>query len=53
VYSLADAGRVTGIDVDYLGLLARRGILPAFKRGGRWFVAEGDLRLYVDTVRRR
>jgi Fic family protein len=53
VYSLAEAGKVTGIDADYLGLLARRGILPAFKRGGRWFVTEGDLRLYVDKVRRK
>ena len=53
VYSLAEASRRTGIDADYLGLLARRSIMPAFKRGGRWFVAEGDLKQYVDTVRRR
>jgi Fic family protein len=53
VYSLAEAGRRTGIDPDYLGLLARRGILSAFKRGGRWFVAEGELRVYIETVRRK
>ncbi|MCX6655587.1 MAG: Fic family protein [Candidatus Bathyarchaeota archaeon] len=53
MYSLAEASSRTGIDADYLGLLARRGILPAFKLGGRWSVAEGDLQLYVDKVRRK
>jgi excisionase family DNA binding protein len=52
VYSLAEASRRTGIDADYLGLLARRGIMPAYKRGGRWFVSEIDLQTYVETVRR-
>jgi Fic family protein len=53
VISLAEAGRRTGVDAGYLGLLARRGILSAFKRGGRWFVSEEDLRVYIDTVRRK
>ena len=53
VYSLAEASSKTGIDADYLGLLARKGILPAYKLGGRWSVAESDLQLYIDKVRRK
>jgi len=34
VFSLAEAGRRIGVDADYLGLPARRGILPAFKAWG-------------------
>lgn len=53
VYSLPDAGRRTGVDSDYLGLLIRRGILPAFKRGGRWYLTEEDLQTYMSVVRRK
>jgi len=53
ILSLAEASRRTNIDADYLGLLARRGILPAFKRGGRWFVSEEELQQYIETVRRK
>ena len=51
--SLAEAEKITDVDADYLGLLVRRGILPAIKRGGRWIISEEDLRVYNDTVRRK
>jgi Fic family protein len=51
--SLAEAGRRSGVDAEYLGLLARKGTLPASKRGGRWYVSEGELRVYLETVRRK
>ena len=52
VCSLSEASRRTGVDSDYLGLLIRRGILPAFKRGGRWFLTDDDLNVYMNEVRR-
>ncbi len=51
--SFAEAEAKYGIDANYLGLLARRGILPAFKHGGRWSVFEEELVTYLTTVRRR
>jgi Fic family protein len=51
--SLAEAGRRSGVDAEYLGLLARKGTLPASKRGGRWYVSEGELSVYLETVRRK
>lgn len=53
VLSLAEAEKKYGMDANYLGLLARRGILPAFKRGGRWFASEDDLRFYLENIKRR
>ena len=50
---LAEAGRRSGVDAEYLGLLVRIGTLPASKRGGRWYVSEDELRVYMETVRRK
>ncbi len=49
---LSEAAEKYGLSDDYLGLLVRKGILPASKRGGRWMVSEDELRVYLDTVRR-
>jgi Fic family protein len=51
--TLAEAGRRSGVDPEYLGLLARKGTLSAFKRGSRWYVSESELAVYLETVRRR
>ncbi len=53
ILSLSEAGIRAGVDPDYLDLLARRGILPAFKKGGRWFVSDDDLEVYLNSTRRR
>lgn len=39
--------RNTPYTVDYWGLLARRGLLPAFKRSGRWYVRRKDVNDYL------
>ena len=51
--TLAEAGKRSGINPEYLGLLARKGTLSASKRGSRWYVSESELTVYLETVRRR
>ena len=48
---LSEAGKKEGLDDEYLGLLARRGLIPAIKRGSRWYIREKDLTEYV--IRRK
>jgi len=48
---LSEAGKKAGLDDEYLGLLARRGLIPAVKRGSRWYIREKDLTEYI--IRRK
>jgi hypothetical protein len=51
--SLAKAAKKYGLDVDYLGLLARSGAINAMKNGGRWMVRVKDIENYVSKRNRR
>jgi hypothetical protein len=51
--TLAEAGRRSGVDPEYLGLLAGKGTLSASKHGSGWYVSESELTVYLETVRRR
>ncbi len=53
ILSLAEASEVSGYSQDYLGLRARQGALDAFRRGGRWYIAEKALMDYIDSVKDR
>jgi len=53
VVSLAEAAKKYGLDPGYLGLLARRGILPAIKVGNRWHIRVKDLKTYLAKRRLR
>jgi len=53
VVSLAEAAKKYGLDPGYLGLLARRGILPAIKVGNRWHIRVKGLKTYLTKRRLR
>ncbi|MBM3292291.1 Fic family protein [Candidatus Bathyarchaeota archaeon] len=53
VFSLAEASKKSGVNAEYLGLLVRKGTLPAYKRGSRWYVSENELKIYIETIRRK
>ena len=44
---LAEAAKKYGLDVEYMGLLARSGNVNAMKNGGRWMVRVKDMENYV------
>lgn len=44
---LAEATKKYGLDVEYMGLLARSGTINAMKNGGRWMVRVKDIENYV------
>jgi Fic family protein len=53
ILSLAEASKVAPYSQEYLSLLARKGVLGAFKRGRNWVVAKADLDFYVNLAKRR
>jgi hypothetical protein len=50
---LAGAAKKYGLDVGYLGLLARSGAIYAMKNGGRWMVRVKDIENYVSKRNQR
>ncbi len=48
----AQAAREVGCSAATIGRYLRSGLLWGLKRGGRWFVCEGELRLLVRPGRR-
>lgn len=50
VLTLAEASKISPYTQEYLSLLARRGLIGAFKRGRNWFITREDLERYVKSV---
>jgi Fic family protein len=53
ILSLAEASKLTPYSQEYLSLLARKGVLGAFKQGRNWVVTKSDLESYLRSARRR
>ena len=53
ILTLAEASKITPYSQEYLSLLARKGVLGAFKQGRNWVVTKTDLDRYVKSTRRR
>jgi Fic family protein len=52
ILTLAEASKITEYSQEYLSLLARKGLLGAFKQGRNWFVPKPELKRYLASVRR-
>lgn len=50
ILTLAEAGKISPYTQGYLSLLARRGLIGAFKRGRNWVITREDLERYVKSV---
>ena len=50
--SLAEAAKLTPYSQEYLSLLARKGRLPALKRGRAWVTTRKDVEEYLASVRK-
>lgn len=53
ILTLAEASKITPYSQEYLSLLARKGVLGAFKQGRNWVVTKSDLDRYLRSARRR
>ena len=53
ILTLAEASKITPYSQEYLSLLARKGVLGAFKQGRNWVVTKTDLDRYLTSARRR
>lgn len=53
ILTLAEASKITPYSQEYLSLLARKGVLGAFKQGRNWVVTKTDLDRYLRSARRR
>ncbi|PIO01888.1 cell filamentation protein Fic [Candidatus Micrarchaeota archaeon CG09_land_8_20_14_0_10_60_16] len=51
--SLAEAAKLTPYSQEYLSLLARKGRLPALKRGRSWVTSGKDVEAYLASVGKR
>jgi excisionase family DNA binding protein len=49
ILTLAEASKITPYSQEYLSLLARKGILGAYKQGRNWVVTKGDLDKYLKS----
>lgn len=52
ILTLAEASRLTPYSQEYLSLLARKGVIGAFKRGRNWVITKRDLDRYLKSRRR-
>lgn len=52
ILSLAEASRLTPYSQEYLSLLARKGVLGAFKQGRNWMITKRDLYRYLKSRRK-
>jgi len=50
---LAEASKLTPYSEEYLGLLARRGLIGAAKIGRKWYITQEALDLYLAKVKRK
>jgi len=48
--TLAEASKITPYSQEYLSLLARKGILGAYKQGRNWVVTKRDLNRYLQSI---
>jgi Fic family protein len=53
ILTLAEASKLTPYSQEYLSLLARKGVLGAFKQGRNWVVTKSDLESYLKSAKRR
>lgn len=52
ILTLAEASKTTPYSQEYLSLLARKGLLGAYKQGRNWVVSRRELDRYLMSVRR-
>jgi Fic family protein len=52
ILTLAEASQITPYSQEYLSLMARKGLLGAFKQGRNWVVSRRELDRYLVSVRR-
>jgi Fic family protein len=52
ILTLAEASKITPYSQEYLSLLARKGLLGAYKQGRNWVVSKRELDRYLMSVRR-
>lgn len=52
ILTLAEASKITPYSQEYLSLLARKGLLGAFKQGRNWVVSRRELDRYLMSVRK-
>jgi Fic family protein len=52
ILTLAEASKITLYSQEYLSLLARKGVLGAFKQGRNWVVSKRELDRYIESVRK-
>ncbi len=52
ILTLAEASEITPYSQEYLSLLARKGVLGAFKRGRNWVITKRDLDRYLRSRRK-
>lgn len=52
ILTLAEASKLTPYSQEYLSLLARKGVLGAFKRGRNWVITKRDLDRYLKSRRK-
>lgn len=50
ILTLAEASEISSYTQEYLSLLARRGLIGAFKRGRNWVITREDLERYVKSI---
>ena len=53
VYTLKEAAELSPYSEDYLGLLARRGRIAAFKKGNKWMITKHELDKYLDEMKQK
>ena len=53
IINLTEASKITPYSVNYLGLLARKGRIGAFKENNRWYVKEKDIIAYANEMNTR
>ncbi len=52
ILTLAEASKITPYSQEYLSLLARKGVIGAFKRGRNWVITKRDLDRYLRSRRK-
>ena len=52
ILTLAGASKITPYSQEYLSLLARKGLLGAYKQGRNWVVSRQELDRYLMSVRK-
>jgi Fic family protein len=52
ILTLAEASKITPYSQEYLSLLARKGVLGAFKQGRNWVISKRELDRYIESVKK-